>query len=616
MVKTLVTFLSLLFFLASCASTTEDTLEGLPILEEIEFQGNESVESSLIKKQLALQQTSWNPLAKKRAFDASILQADKTRIVRIYEAQGIYGTRVVRHEIRENNNEVTLIYVLEEGNEVVVTEIEYRGLPNEIEFDSPLKESELFKEGPYLALTQELTATLKENGYPFASVNTEATVSQQEGTARVIVSVNSGGKKFFGEITVVGLESVPLEQFLEHVYLKKGNLYRASVVDETRARIFRLNIFRTVEVKPVETYDNAVPIRIELEEREFHSIGIGGGVGISEGRNELRGRLQFRNDNFLGELRRLEFVTRPAVVYVPSFTQPETKGIGGNASIDFFQPDAFYTYGAHKLGFNARTEFERDINDGFVVNSGKIRTGFIWPTEERNQFGIGYNWHAFSLLDFPNEVSQCGNIVCVVSYLDETLSFDHRDNPFESTRGWYLQISAQEAGLGGHFKYFSLNPDARGYVPLIYNSVGAFRINLGQIFTSEAPPIPYRFFAGGNSSHRGFGHKRLSPQVRVPTRSRGIPVGGKFLGIVNTEVRVPVAAVENLFGIAFYDIGSVESERSAYRLGDLNSAAGFGLKYSSAFAPIRFDLGYLLKRQQRFQDEPNWVFHFTLGDAY
>jgi outer membrane protein insertion porin family len=128
-------------------------------------------------------------------------------------------------------------------------------------------------------------------------------------------------------------------------------------------------------------------------------------------------------------------------------------------------------------------------------------------------------------------------------------------------------------------------------------------------------PASERFFAGGDTTVRGYARDTLGDQATI---SRGFPRGGNALIIFNGELRVPVW--RDIGSAVFLDVGNVFARVSEIELSHLRPTAGFGLRYKSPIGPIRVDLGFKLDRG-RFDlvpgdREPLWEFHISIGQAF
>ncbi len=123
-------------------------------------------------------------------------------------------------------------------------------------------------------------------------------------------------------------------------------------------------------------------------------------------------------------------------------------------------------------------------------------------------------------------------------------------------------------------------------------------------------PIHERFFAGGSNSFRGQEFDELGPKDPVS----GNPIGGKAMALFNFEAVLPLlAAVPNLGGALFYDVGNVFANRSDLRLADLEHALGLGVRYRTPLGPIRLELGWNLTDPAR-KGKP--IVYFTIGNIF
>ena len=72
------------------------------------------------------------------------------------------------------------------------------------------------------------------------------------------------------------------------------------------------------------------------------------------------------------------------------------------------------------------------------------------------------------------------------------------------------------------------------------------------------------------------------------------PIGGFGIFVANAEYRFPIFS--SLGGAVFVDAGNTFAD-TAIRFGDLRYGVGTGIRYLSPVGPLRFDVGYKLKRQ-------------------
>lgn len=126
-------------------------------------------------------------------------------------------------------------------------------------------------------------------------------------------------------------------------------------------------------------------------------------------------------------------------------------------------------------------------------------------------------------------------------------------------------------------------------------------------------PASERFFAGGDSTVRGFALDRLGDESTIG--ANGFPTGGNAMIVLNSELRAPVFGPLQVVG--FLDAGNVIDRVSNFDLRRLRGAAGFGLRYRSPIGPIRVDLGFKLDRQEfAGERERLTALHVSIGQAF
>jgi outer membrane protein assembly factor BamA len=141
------------------------------------------------------------------------------------------------------------------------------------------------------------------------------------------------------------------------------------------------------------------------------------------------------------------------------------------------------------------------------------------------------------------------------------------------------------------------------YQPL-HGMVWANSVRLGfdKAFSGSFVPTSQLFFAGGGTTLRGFpideaGPQRIVPFCNVLVGNSGcvdvtVPVGGRQLFILNSELRFPLKIMQSLGGVVFYDGGNVDTAINFNQLvNNYSNTVGIGLRYATPVGPIRIDFG-------------------------
>lgn len=214
-----------------------------------------------------------------------------------------------------------------------------------------------------------------------------------------------------------------------------------------------------------------------------------------------------------------------------------------------------------------------------------------------------------------------------LSTFSGTLLRDTRDKPLDAHRGSYssLNLGITPRAFGSSANFAKLIGQYAFYKEL-HSVVFANSIRLGLVksFANSFVPTSQLYFSGGGSSLRGFpideaGPQRIVPFCNVLAQQTGcvnitVPVGGRELFILNSEVRFPLHINKNLGGVVFYDGGNVYSAINLPNfVNNYTNTVGIGLRYSTPIGPIRIDVGRNLNPVSGISATQYYI---TLGQAF
>jgi outer membrane translocation and assembly module TamA len=147
---------------------------------------------------------------------------------------------------------------------------------------------------------------------------------------------------------------------------------------------------------------------------------------------------------------------------------------------------------------------------------------------------------------------------------------------------------------------------------------------LAKAFSGSFVPTSQLFFSGGGTTLRGFPIDEAGPQSLVPfcnvlTGQTGcvnvtVPLGGRELFILNSELRFPLRIMKALGGVVFYDGGNVFSAINLNNfINNYSNTIGVGLRYATPIGPVRIDLGRNLNPVPGINPTQYYI---TLGQAF
>jgi translocation and assembly module TamA len=624
-----------------------------PVVTQMQFTGTKQVSQGAIEDRIATSQANFfsyvfGPVP---TFDPTTWTADLRRIERYYQSLGFYQAEVTEEQVEpDGKGGVRLALTIDEGQPTHLTALDIDGLdiPEDLRrrvlAKLPLQVGKVFRQEDWEALKAELQSRLRELGYATAVVGGETYVEVTNQTARVHVICMPGPRVKYGAIVVTSgpnpAVSPELIAATARPSVPEGKWFSESGLSTAQTRVFQMGAFGAVKVTagPPDAGSDTVPILIDVREAPFHSVRFGGGVAFDPARQEVRGIAEYTDRNFLGGLRKLTLKAKVGWAFLPAVWDVQFNGLMFDFLAQLEQPNFFAPTLKGLLSLN----FYKQVEAGYGYIGGRARTGVAWepvphlvlsPTyaiELDNVTGVTTGLTG----DVPTLAYGCNTSPCLqlLSYLEQTVAWDARDDIVDPKKGYYLGVSFQESGpwLGSGFTYIRILPEARGYV-----SVGAFtlaaRLMVGTILqpnpcsiSAEAglstqvcdpSPIVNRFFAGGAGSNRGFGSRELSPllplayQPLTPTQAAGslvsniglpasangyvVPIGGNGLLDASLELRWTFARE---WVVAFFvDAGFVSYGAFSFSsLSTTQVAVGIGLRYRTPVGLFRVDFGYRL----------------------
>jgi outer membrane translocation and assembly module TamA len=202
-----------------------------------------------------------------------------------------------------------------------------------------------------------------------------------------------------------------------------------------------------------------------------------------------------------------------------------------------------------------------------------------------------------------------GGLLTVFSLRWSRDTSDDRVYPTRGKMTWLLADWAPSISLSESY-FVSLQGTSSWYGTILGSTVLASRLSFGLAAPIGDSPdlLPNRrFYAGGPTSMRGAGRRKLGPRDTA-----GGPLGGEALVLWSTELRYPLFWL--IGGALFVDAGQVFSHHEEMNLADLEVAVGPGLMIRTPVGPIRADVAWNLT--DRPAGEPGTVFHLSVGNPF
>jgi len=629
--------------LCACASIGPPQ-DGQPLLASLQFEGNDAISGSELESKIVTASSSGVFRKTYRTWDADLFQIDQERILRWYRTRGFFEATVARVDVlpageNEGRAQVRVWVHIVEGRRARVVQVTIAGMDElsqeeriAVQAKLPLAGGDFFDEELYEQDKLTLVAQLKEHGFAAAEASGDVQVSLDEALATVKLTASTGKRFRFGRVFISGNHTIPTELITEAARIKPGAPYQASGLNLAQQRVYNLGVFSGVRVGLEPLGDDPVAaVRVNVREAPFQTVRVGFGAELEQNRFELpRVRLEYTDRDFFGGARRLELVEQAGYAFVPSITDPSKTGPVSLTTAQLTLPSVL-PLGIDVIG---RGEFSREIQYGFNYYETAARAAlqlrygkqtFVASLNFVRYFAAALDLDLGTLLrNTGSSAALLSNCVpsCTLTYPELRWTLDLRDDLVEPKRGFFATAAVSQTLKPGSFHYLRVAPEVRGYLPLADLAVLAMRAQWGALILqgdSTSSPFTQRFFAGGQSSNRGFGSLGQGPQVGAqpntlagPTGlpSEGyatvaLPIGGNGFSLASVELRIHTDFIlKNSSIVPFVDGSRVSASWELPFVEPLEFAPGLGLRYLTPFGPIRLDVAVLANPQDVIAQSP------------
>jgi translocation and assembly module TamA len=440
----------------------------------------------------------------------------------------------------------------------------------------PLSEGDTFNHTLYEKWKRELQRLADERGYFQAKFTTHSVqVDLAAYTATVELQLESGPRYFFGPLNFSG--DILLDESLLRRYapFTTGEPYSTAKLMELQDGLNGSNYFAHVDIQAGReaAADLHVPISVKLVMNKRTRYQLGVGFGTDTGARGI-----------IGMERR--YLNRKGHRYGADFRISQIKdSIGARYIIPLEKPSTDRAV--------VRSEYLRDRTEDIDSSALLVGAG----VEHAEGF-----WHRSYFLNYQREKFEIGLQSGNARLLMPTLNWSRLDTPnvlfAPSGSRIGLQLRGAREGIASNTSLAQADLSAKFIRPA---GGGRFLLR-GEVGTTSAPdfdalPPSVRFFAGGDTSVRGYAYKSLGP-----TDSAGNVIGGKHLLVGSAEYEYPLGAKWS--AALFFDAGNAFAEYD----GELEQGAGIGLRRRLPIGWLRIDVAQAITQE----DKP-FRFHITLG---
>ena len=618
-------------------------------VDRIVFQGNHEInKQDLLAVVLVKKSHFWShgSVSQKLANQsASNLQA-------LYRDRG-YEVAKITPQIVVREPKIDVVFSIQEGVQTLVQNLQVVGndsIPIE-QLARPggleLHSGAAFSPRKLAEDRNRISATYLNRGYLNAEVKAAVKRDPQH-PQRVEITYNIAEHQMVraGEVIYLGQERTRVSLIEKTAKLRSETPLKRGDLLQAESRLYDLNVFDWSSVGPRKPIEDQTEesILVKNHEAKRNEVIYGFGFEVSHrGGNVPSGTVAVPGGPAVG-LGNNKIAPSQSTFASPlgsvEFTRHNMRGLAEtwSASLVLSRLDqrALTTYAQpHFIGSQwsslASFSLERTTqNPLFAASLGDLSFQVERLLNRKNntrlQFRYDLNKTVLSHLLVP-ELVLPQDLNVYLSTFSGTLLRDTRDKPLDAHRGSFstLNLGITPTALGSSANFAKLTGQY-AYYKQLHSVVFANSIRLGLVksFADSFVPTSQLYFSGGGSSLRGFpideaGPQRIVPFCNVLSQQTGcvnitVPVGGRQLFILNSEVRFPIHINKALGGVIFYDGGNVYSAINLPNFANnYSNTVGFGLRYSTPIGPIRIDVGRNLNPVSGISATQYYI---TLGQAF
>ena len=596
-------------------------------VRSISFRGNQQVSDQALLSQVVIKKAH---LLSHGSVSQKQLKQSVDKLRALYQDIG-YEDIKVTPKVVDKEPYLDVVFEIQEGQQTWVEAVQVTGNQT-VPLDRltggkalPLRANYPFSQRRMVEGRNQIAAAYQTRGYLNSEVKTTI-VRQPSDPHRVDVSyaITEGQMVRVSDVLYLGQKRTRLSLLRKTSQIEPETVMSRSSLLAAETRLYDLNVFDWSAVGPKKpiTDQSEEEVLVRVHEAKRNEITYGFGFEVSHrggntpggtvavpglptvglGSNKVapsqstfaspRGLVEFSRRNMRGLAETFStslLLSRLDQRALTSYTQPHFIGSQwGSAtsfSIERTTQNPLFAAGLGDASFQVERLISRKKNT-------------------RLQLRYDFNKTSLSHLLVPELVLPRDRNIHLSTF-SGTLIRDTRDKPLDAHQGILatLDLALTPGPLGSSATFAKALGQYAFYKP-IHSMIFAnsIRIGLAKAFAGSFVPTSQLYFSGGGTSLRGFpidqaGPQRLVPFCGVLQGQSGcvnvtVPVGGRQLFILNSELRFPLKIMKALGGVVFYDGGNVYSAINlASFVNNYTNTVGVGLRYATPIGPVRIDIG-------------------------
>ena len=608
-------------------------------VQGINFVGNHAFSDAQLRDIISTTQAGWFDFLKGTSvYDPDRMNLDRELLRQFYLKNGYADVRVTaaNAELDRQGTGFYMNFAIDEGEPYTFGGITIESsLPgadaNTMIGEVLTHQGEVYNGQDIDKTVEKLTLLTAEQGFAFARVRPRAVPDPASRTISIAYLIDEGPRIYIERINVNGNLRTKNHVIRREFRLAEGDAYNPMLVDRAKKRLNGLGFFKSVDIKrrPGSSSDRVI-LDVDLVEQSTGELSFGAGYSTAEGvigdvsisERNLLGNGQFLRLKLAGSMERMQIDL--------SFTEPRFLDRNLSAGFDLFHKEIDQVreagYESTRTGGTVRLGFPLSENlwmqTGYTLDYSTLEVpARCLPDGDCSNPKDGYREISALVIE---EIATRGDSALTSSF-GTSLTYDKRNHPKNPTGGYWVQLAADMAGLGGDVSYARVNAEGRFYYPISEKITFVGRATGGHIegWGGDDVRLTDLYYRGGETI-RGFDRAGFGPRDMVT----GDAVGGRTYWATTAEVRFPLPFVPEdlgLTGAVFADAGSLfnandlakgMSTCNANIAGDcgpgeidlhddatIRTSIGASIMWNSPVGPIRMDFAKAISKAKYDEEQ-------------
>ncbi|MBM3253696.1 MAG: outer membrane protein assembly factor BamA [Candidatus Omnitrophica bacterium] len=473
---------------------------------------------------------------------------------------------------RDKKN-VVILLTIDEGLRYSVGKISIKGniALDEAKFKElfPLKEGEIFNQEKFITGLNNINSFYSRNGFLLSRIEHSIIYRDNELKADVHITINENNPFKINRIIIKGNKKTKECIIRKLLLVKEEGLFDGYKIFLTQRRLQDLGYFKKVLIvtEPTDFPDKR---NLVIEVEEGGTAMFEAGIKYSTA-YDMGVYAKADEKNLLGRAQRLTL-------------KSELGGKKESISLSFIEPYLFSRDLRLKTDFYTTEakiprRYFKERRTGGDIGLTKPLFGYTFGN-------LSYRFEEVKVFDIEPEISDYilpGKTD--LAGLSTSITRDTRDSYFYPLKGSLNSLSLETSAdfLGSDYSFIKSIGESSYYFNVAGQTVFLMRLRGGTIggFDGKEVPLFERFYLGGANTIRGYEEGEIAPHF-----------GGKAMGLLNLEYRIPLTKNKTFINSLFYDMGSSWETIRDFNLGDLKQGLGTSLTYNSRLGKIGLIYGY------------------------